>query len=612
MRRLIASLLAATLALSFFSGYSLLRAERSWAGTGTRSLRLDRLTPSARPRYPIKHIIIIDKENHSFDNIFGTYPGADGATSYVDANGNSVPLAHTPDHTLLDIGHAGDSAAFATDHGRMDRFGQLPGAQQNNVNIADSQYHKSDIPGYWSYAQHFVLDDHFFATILGPSFPNHLVTVAATSNNTFDNPRGQTNAAWGCDGGKYSMVDAENPVTGQDYLTKPCFTLPTMADSFQRAHVSWKYYAPGQFKSGYIWSAFDAIKNVRYSNLWKTNVPPDTQFISDVEHGRLPDVSWLVTNEAQSEHPPYSMCIGENWTVDQINAVMRSKYWRNTLIVLTWDDFGGFYDHVAPPRLNDITYGVRVPTLLISPYARRGYIDHHQLDFDSILKFIEDDYGLPPLTSLDRRARSLITGLSFSQKPLSPLTLQPRTCPASDSKIHTTLKGEYLKLVTEPYGKEILLRLSGAGDNVATLLIGPSVPIKDARTDPALLSDYQVGDTILATARPDPSLALTYGAGVLHDLDLVHFGPKQGLVAGVDQFGHTINVVFGNTTLIVDITSATHFELPNGKKATIADVATGDTVKITGLRNTRLDEVSDATVIQLTQRPRAEPTPGLP
>jgi phospholipase C len=302
-----------------------------------------------KPRYAIDHVIIIDKENHSFDNLFGRFPGADGTTTAELASGKLIHLLHAPDHTLLDIGHAGDSAAFAVDGGRMDRFAELQGAIQDGRDVADSQYDQSDIPAYWAYAEHYTLADHFFSTIMGPSFPNHLATIAAGSANTIDNPRGNTRHAWGCDSGPFAVVSAVDPHTGRPYLTKPCFDIPTMADTLQQHHVSWKYYAPQAFASGYIWSSFDAIRHIRYSNLWKTNVPPDTSFITDVQNGKLPAVSWLVTNAEQSEHPPYSMCVGENWTVDQINAVMRSRYWPSTLIVLTWDDFGGFYDHVAPP-----------------------------------------------------------------------------------------------------------------------------------------------------------------------------------------------------------------------------------------------------------------------
>lgn len=202
-----------------------------------------RLVNAGATRFPILHVIIIDKENHSFDNMFGLFPGADGASHALLSSGKVVALIRTPDRTLLDVGHAGAAASLAVNNGRMDGFDLLPGAEQNGRTIADSQYQRADIPNYWRYAQTFALDDHFFSTIMGPSFPNHLVMVAATSGGTVDNPRGQIKHAWGCDGGPHSVVEGISP-SGRHFLTKPCFDFQTLPDILQRYHVSWKYYAP--------------------------------------------------------------------------------------------------------------------------------------------------------------------------------------------------------------------------------------------------------------------------------------------------------------------------------------------------------------------------------
>lgn len=551
------------------------------------------------PRYPIDHIVIIDRENHSFDNLFGTFPGADGTTTAELANGRTVRLGHTPDHTLLDLGHAGDSAVYAVDRGRMDRFAQLPGAIQNGQDVAESQYRRADIPDYWSYAQHFTLDDHFFSTILGPSFPNHLVSVAASSADTIDNPRDNTFHSWGCDSGPYAVVDAVNPQTGEPYLTKPCFNMRTLPDVLQQHSISWKYYAPPVFQSGYVWSALDAIRHIRYSHLWATNVPPDTDFVKDVRDGKLPAASWLVTRAEQSEHPPYSMCVGENWTVDQINALMKSRYWKSTLIVLTWDDFGGFYDHIAPPRLNYISLGPRVPTIVISPYARPHGVDRSRMDFTSILKFIEQDFRLPALTGLDLHAHSLVSSLNFRQKPLSSLVLAKRTCPAGDLNIHITVQGAYLRLTHAPYGAELQLRLKDGA--ISTLLISPTTTLVQMRGPTrAQLSDYRQGDQIFVNAIPDQQRALLYGAAVLHDLDLVPFGPSTGQVVAVDQGGSDIQVRFGTRTLLVDLNRFTSIARRNGRKGTVADVAPGVAVTLSGVLNTRLDEIVRVSSIKVT------------
>jgi phospholipase C len=559
-------------------------------------------------RYPIKHIVIIVKENRSFDNYFGLFPGADGTSHALLADGKVAPLGHTPDHTLLDLGHAGSSAVLAMNNGRMDQFDLLPGSIQDGRDIADSQMRESDIPSYWHYAQHFTLDDHFFSTIAGPSFPNHLVTIAASSNNTVDNPRGQTYHAWGCDGGPYSVVTAIDPNTGRAYLTKPCFDIQTIADTFQKYHVSWKYYSPGQYQSGYIWDSFDAIKHIRYSHLWTTLADyPVQRFTSDARSGKLPSVSWEVMNAEVSEHPPYSVCVGENWTVDQINAIMRGKNWKSTLIVLTWDDFGGFYDHVAPPREDYISLGPRVPTLIISPYARPHYVDHHMMEFDSILKFIEDDFHLPALTSRDRGAPSLLTSLNFKQHPLSPDLLKTRTCPASDYNIHTSLSGNLLKLSTEQFAKEMLLRLRGG--TIVTLLIGPSTSIEMSDHRQIPLESFMVGDRIKVNARPDQQRALVYGAGTLRDLDLHPFGPTTGRILTVGQYDKTITVQFGKDTDLVDVGKQTHIFLSHNTKGSFADLPEGVTVQVSGVENTRLGEVTSTAIIRVLNQPRVIGTP---
>jgi phospholipase C len=579
--------------------YSVTRPE----GGISRTVETPRPAATAASASPIKHVVMIIKENHSFDNIFGTFPGADGASTARTHTGRIVPLTHTPDHVTLDIGHAGDSAAFAVNHGQMNRFSALPGAVQNGRDLADSQYHQKDIPNYWQYASNFALEDHFFATIMGPSFPNHLVTVAATSGNSYDNPRGQTHHAWGCDGGPYAVVDAIAPNTGRRYTTRPCFNMQTIVDRMQQRHVSWKYYSPPAFQSGYIWNSLDAIRHVRYSPLWKTNIRRDTQFISDVKAGRLPAVSWLVTNSPFSEHPPYSMCVGENWSVKQINAIMQSKYWNSTLIVLAWDDFGGFYDHVAPPHLDYLTLGIRVPSLLISPYARRGFVDHSVLNFNSVLRFIEDNWGMQPLNRQDRTAPSIVSGLDYLQSPLPPLVLKQRHCPAGSLHIRTSVEGTFLRLVTKKYGKLMYLRLSAA--NVATIIISPGTRFRMGKKSKVSLHDFQVGDRVYADARPDAQRALVYGATALFDRDLRPFRHVKGTVTVMGQVGDSIGIRVHGATVFVDISPRTRIIAADGRRGSFADLATADTVEVNGIRNSRLNEVTTAYSIKVVSEPRA-------
>ena len=566
----------------------------------------------AKPRYPIDHIVVLVRENHSFDNLFGTFPGVAGATTAKISTGKTTNLLRTPDHTLLDISHAGGAAALAVNGGKMNQFNLLPGAMQNGKDIANSQYRRQDIPTYWSYAQNFALQDHFFSTIMGPSFPNHLVTVAASSANTVDNPGGQTFHAWGCDGGPYTLVSAMDPKTGRNYSTKPCFNIPTMADTFQRHGVSWKYYAPGQYKSGYIWSSFDAIKHIRNSKLWKTNVQSSNKFVQDVRAGNLPQVSWLVTGEQQSDHPPYSICVGQSWTAKQINAIMQSKYWKSTLIVLTWDDFGGFYDHVAPPVKNHISLGPRVPTILISPYARAHFIDHHTLNFNSILKFVESDFALPPLNANDRSAPNLLTSLNFKQKALQPLLLHPKACPKSDINTQTRLSGTILKISSTKPNIEMRMRITNG--NIATLLMLGSTRVK-MNGGKASVSDLRPGDRVVALGRPDPTAALIYGVNYLTDTSLAPFNKQRGTIINVGQEGtgdynvgregRVFTVRFGKRAMFVDVDPASHITLQNGKKGGLLSLHPGAQIQVTGVQNRRLGEVTTAKQVRILHTGRA-------
>ncbi|HZT95448.1 MAG TPA: alkaline phosphatase family protein [Chloroflexota bacterium] len=391
---------------------------------------------AARPAAssPIDHVVFIIKENHSFDNLFAHFPGADG-TSTARLGSRVVPIGRTPYPETADVLHSRQAILQGVNGGRMNEFYRLPRAVQHGFDYADTAYRRADIPNYWAYASRFTLADHFFSTIMASSFPNHLVTVASTSLGVDGDPQESSYnpRSWGCDGAAGTRVD--RIVAGRHVEVKPCFNVRTIADEATARHVSWRYYAPPRGQIGYIWSTFDAIQHIRYSSLWRTNVLPEESFAGDVAHGKLAAITWLIPDLTVSDHPPASMCSGENWTVEQINAIMRSRFWRSTLIVLTWDDFGGFYDHVRPPRLNQLMYGPRVPAILISPYARPHHVDHSTYSFESVLRYVEDRFRLGRLSTFDARARSIGGALDTGQKPLPPLILRPRSCPAARTPI---------------------------------------------------------------------------------------------------------------------------------------------------------------------------------
>jgi phospholipase C len=399
----------------------------------------------------IQHIVFLIKENRTFDHYFGTFPGADGATTAINSSGKRVPLTKAPDELPYDLGHSWRDAITAIDGGRMSKFDQVGMGDVDGIQLPYTQFHEADIPNYFAYARNFVLADRMFSSMAGPSFPNHLYTVAAQTGGVLDNPLPNASTpareTWGCDSDENLTVPVElgteeesEQEGGRKHESEhddarvttvpPCFDFQTLADSLEAARVSWKYYAPPKGHYGYQWSTLDAIRHIRNSPLWNQRVAPDTQFASDARNGRLPAVTWLVTGDA-SEHPPHSTCAGENWTVQQLNAIMQGPDWNSTVVFLTWDDFGGFYDHVPPPSLDVHSLGPRVPLLIISPYARKGYVSHTQYEFSSFLRFAELRFKLRALGDRDSQANSMIDSFDFTQNPLPPLLLQERTCPVA-------------------------------------------------------------------------------------------------------------------------------------------------------------------------------------
>lgn len=374
----------------------------------------------------IQHIVFLIKENRTFDHYFGTFPGADGATSGKTSTGRTIPLLHAPDETPWDIGHSWRDALIAINNGKMNKFDLVESGDLDGYKLPYTQFYESDIPNYFAYARNFVLADRMFSSMAGPSFPNHLFTVAADDEGILDNPH-PNHYNWGCDSDDDQSVPVQKP-DGRLTTEPPCVDFQTLADSLETRHISWKYYAPPKGKYGYQWSTLDAIKHIRESPLWAEHVVNDDQFVSDALNGSLPAVSWLVTGDG-SEHPPLSTCAGENWTVQQLNAVMKGPDWNSTVVFVTWDDFGGFYDHVPPPASGISSLGPRVPLLIISPYARKGYISHTPYEFSSFLRFAEIRFGLPALNERDAKSGDMLDSFNFDAEPQPTLILSARKCP---------------------------------------------------------------------------------------------------------------------------------------------------------------------------------------
>ncbi|HEY7399419.1 MAG TPA: alkaline phosphatase family protein [Actinomycetota bacterium] len=385
-------------------------------------------------RWPIKHVVFVIKENRSFDNLYGLFPGANGAAHGSD-KGVIRPLTPAVDETPHDLPHTYDSGLAAINGGRMDGFSQ----SANSRRYAYTAFLPQDIPNYWHWAEQYVLADNFYASAQGPSFPNHLFTIAATSGGTHVNPEQPLeqvavlneagfSKSWGCDIGPDGFVVVEDS-EGNEERVPPCFDFLTEGDLLDGARIPWSYYAASNTQNGYIWSAYAAIARYRDDPVkWGQHVFPVDGFEQDVADGRLAPVTWVTPTHELSDHPEHSMCQGENWTTRVVNAIMRSPAWKDTAIFITWDDWGGFYDHVPPRQIDPFGYGIRVPMLVISSYARAGFVDHTEAEFSSVLRFIEDNWGLTQLTDRDRLAHDLSYDFDFTQEPRRPDALPLRTC----------------------------------------------------------------------------------------------------------------------------------------------------------------------------------------
>jgi phospholipase C len=431
--------------------------------------------------HKIKHIIVIMQENRSFDSYFGTYPGADGLPTK-----NGTPTACSPnaqtgqcvpafaDHADVNGGgpHSENNATADINGGQMNGFvNQALNARKGCLNVNDPActnsatpdvmgYHtQSDIPNYWSYANNYVLQDHMFEPNASWSLPEHLFQVSEWSAHCtqHDNPSSCVNAL-------------QNPGTPPNLgvrgrkanLPAPIYAWTDMTYLLHKNQVSWGYYlvngtepdcqndaavtcAPVRQNATTpgIWNPLPYFDTVRADGQLG-NIQSVSNYYQAAKSGHLPAVSWVVPSGAVSEHPPAAVSLGQSYVTSLINAAMKSPDWSSTAIFLDWDDWGGFYDHVAPPQVDQNGYGLRVPGLVISPYAKRGYVDHQTLSFDAFDKFIEDDFlngqrldprtdGRPdPRPTVRENVKilgDLTSDFDFNQSPRgpTPLPVHPKT-----------------------------------------------------------------------------------------------------------------------------------------------------------------------------------------
>ena len=385
------------------------------------------------------------QENRSFDSYFGTYPGADGIPPGVSVPGPQGPVASYHDTSDINRGgpHGWDNSLADIDGGKMDGFvtesyqakgsagglptspgGNNPLGIPTNPGVAVGKnpldvmgYHDyHEIPNYWNYAHLYVLQDHLFESVASYSLPAHLYMLAAQSGG-YVGSKGQPVPT------SYSFPEitellASGKITWNYYVTSG--SIPDTEDDHVVGTIPQQQQAPHTYS---LWNPLPAFPAVADNPAQNARLVSTARFYMDAEAGTLPQVSWIIPSGAVSEHPPAGVREGMAYVTGLIDAIMQGPDWDTTAIFLSWDDWGGFYDHVVPPKVDQYGYGMRVPGLVISPYARQGYIDHSTYSFESWLKIVEERFGVKSLTARDANAKAMLADFDFTQQPRQPVVL---------------------------------------------------------------------------------------------------------------------------------------------------------------------------------------------
>jgi phospholipase C len=430
---------------------SLLTACGGGGGGGTSTVPNPSAAPTAAPTSPIQHIIVVIQENRTPDQLFQAFPGANTQSYGYDHNGNKIMLKRVPLQELLTPGNyyinfkedCNGLGSNPTANCQMNGFDIPPVEGQRNDYVY--QYvNPADIQPYWTLAKQYVLGDNLFQTQGSGSFTAHQDLIRGGSELTpteteIDFPWNHISPSydWGCDdnpGSTTALINNKlqyfgaSPAPGYTpHGPFPCFSYKTLRDLLDAKNVSWKYYAPAlgtDLASGW-WNAMGAIHDVRYGPEWNTNVSsPETNIFSDISNGKLAQVTWIVPKFNNSDHPGSNPDDGPSWVASIVNAVGQSQYWKSTAILITWDDWGGFYDHVKPPITDTMGgLGFRVPFLVVSPYAKTGYVSHTQYEFGSVVRYIEDNWDLGRLGTTDTRVNNILDCFNFNQQPRGFVTI---------------------------------------------------------------------------------------------------------------------------------------------------------------------------------------------
>jgi phospholipase C len=402
------------------------------------ALLLGGCSPSAQPSLPsgngafvslatgagkITHVVYVVQENRSFNDMFEGFPGADTVSSGKNSFGDTIKLQPISLKLTYEIDHSAQAMFSACDgtgnlpgtHCRMDGFNR----ENQYGGPRNGQYayvpHAESKP-YWDMAHEWVLADRMFASQLDESFVAHQYIIAAQAQSSVDVP----DSFWGCGGGPSDVVSIISHQRTVNSSQRPCFDYETLGDEFDQAGLPWRFYT-SVYRSPFsgLWSGYQAVRHIFYGPDWKKDViTPQTRFLKDIKAGTLANLTWITPQCPESDHPACGGGLGPSWVTSVVNAVGESKFWNSTVIFVQWDDWGGLYDPVKPPYQNYDGLGFRVGLMVISPYAKKNYISHVQYETASVLRYVEDLFGLERLSSADARATSPAADcLDFSQKP---------------------------------------------------------------------------------------------------------------------------------------------------------------------------------------------------
>jgi phospholipase C len=378
---------------------------------------------------PIQHVVIVIQENRSFNNLFYGYPHAKTAKYGYDTYGDKLKLKAIGLETTWDLQH--DAGGF---FGACHGTGSIPGTdcKMNGFNLEYATcggsepcpikyppyayVPHSETQPYFDIAKQYVLADQMYASNLdASSFVSHQYIIAAQAESAVNFPYG----AWGCPGGSGDSVAeiGSNRKVPNGYEV-PCWNPTTLGDELDNAGISWAYYAVSYSDYPGIWSAYQAIKHIYEGADWQKDViSPPSQFLSDVSNGKLRTVTWVTPTCANSDHAGCGSKTGPMWVASLVNAIGESKYWNSTAMFIFWDDYGGWFDP-EPPTYEDYDgLGLRIPMLIVSPYAKQGVVDHTRYEHGTILKFIENLFNLSPLSASDKRANAPDNAFDFSKPP---------------------------------------------------------------------------------------------------------------------------------------------------------------------------------------------------